>query len=349
MRILLTHTPLRRPGGLRTFSRQLAVGFRALGHDVKGFHAFVEGVEEDSLPELEMVRGPGEFQPDILHLQHCLPAFSALLAFPGVPAVFHCHGGTWRDAAFHHPRIHRYLVMSGFQAERLSIERGIPSEKISIFLNPVNMDRFRPSQPLEAREPSILVYHGRLAGDDPVVDVIKEEAIRRGIRVDFSGSGFGSSVLSPESLLPGYPIVFASGISAIEAMASGCAVIVFGSGGCGEMVGSANFDRLRARNFSIPFNCPPATTGMVGAALDSFDPADAARVTARIRKDAGLIPAVERLAETYRDVLTTAAGVPADPQGERMALARFLRHKAPMVAVWDESRVSGTLAKEEQA
>jgi glycosyltransferase involved in cell wall biosynthesis len=339
---------MRRPGGIRTFTCQLAVGFQSLGHEVKGFHAFVEGVGEDSLPELGMVRGPEEFQPDILHLQHCLPAFSALLAFPGVPAVFHCHGGTWRDAAFHHPRIHRYLVMSTFQAERLSIEQGIPPEKISVFLNPVDADRLRPDPPIEAREPAILVYHGRIAGDDPIVDVIKMAAARRGIRVDFSGSGFGSSVLSPETLLPTYPMVFASGISAIEAMASGCAVIVFGSGGCGEMVGSENFDRLRARNFSIPLNCPRATTGTVGAALDSFDPADAAKVTARIREEAGLIPAVERLAETYRDVLTTAAGVPSDPQGEKMALARFLRHMAPMVAVWDASRVRGTSAKEEQ-
>ena len=346
MRILLTYQSMRRPGGVQTFTAQLARALVSLGHEVRGFAGLRETENEAALPELPEVTGPGEFQPDILHLQHAIPSCAALLAFPGVPAIFHCHGGTWKDRPFRHPRIRHYLAMSVSLAERLAIEMGLERKKISVHLNPIDTSRFQPGPAPNERLPAILVYHGRMAEGDPVVVAIREVAKQRDMRADFFGRGFGTSVVAPDQLLPSYPVVFASGISAIEAMASGCAVVIFGCGGCGEMVGTANFDRLRAFNFSIPLNCPPVTPAAVSRALDSYDPADAAKVTERIRREADLLASTRGLVEIYQSVLDSSRGVTPDPSGESLALAGFLRGIAPLVEAWDRSQAPRQVAGE---
>jgi glycosyltransferase involved in cell wall biosynthesis len=301
------------------------------------------------LPDFPEVTGPEEFQPDILHLQHSIPSYAALLAFPGVPAIFHCHGGSWKDRPFLHPRVRHYLAISVSQAERMTIEMGVERDKISVHLNPIDTSRFQPGPPLAERSPAVLVYHARMAADDPVVIAIKRVTEQRKLRADFFGKGFGTSVLAPGQLLPLYPVVFASGISAMEAMACGCSVIVVGPGGCGEMVGSANFDRWRSFNFSIPLNCPPVTTDAVARALDSYDPADAAKVSQKIRSVADLQPSTRKLVEIYQSVIRSAGSLMPDPAGECLAAADFLRGLAPLVEARDRSQATAARAKEEQA
>ncbi|MFM7181207.1 MAG: glycosyltransferase family 4 protein [Verrucomicrobiales bacterium] len=349
MRVLFTCNSISRRGGVVTFTRELARALTSLGHEVRWFGNLRERGNVGDCPELPAITGPDEFQPDILHLQHAIPAYAALLAFRGVPAIFHCHGGTWKDQPFLHPRVRHYVAMSEFQAERLSIEMSLSKDLISVFLNPVDTSRFQPGLPLEGRQPAILVYHGRIASDDPVVHAIKEATTRRQSRVDFLGRGFGASVVAPERLLPNYPVVFASGLSAIEAMACGCAVVIFGPGGCGEMVGSENFDRLRARNFSIPMNCSPATPEAVLKSLDSYDPVDAGMVTGRIRGEADVFSSAREMLKIYQNVLDATQGQMPDQNGESLALASFFRWLASMVEARDQSFASANTRGEEMA
>jgi hypothetical protein len=98
------------------------------------------------------------------------------------------------------------------------------------------------------------------------------------------GAPFGRTTSEPENLLPEYDVVFASGRSAIEALACGCAVVVLGRTSCGELVRLENFASLRDRNFSIPVNSPPPSPDRIVAALERFSAEECGVVSARLRQ-----------------------------------------------------------------
>ncbi len=330
MRVLLTYPSLQRRGGVQSFTRQLARELTSLGHEVRGFSGLHESNDETSFPELPEASSPDKFAPDIIHAQHHLPALAALLAFPDIPAVFHCHGGTWRDLPFRHPRIRHYLAMSHSLAERIKVESYLAEAEVSVHLNSVDSRRFRPRQTLPRVLDRVLVYHGRMTPNDPAVLAILEATTRKGIAVEFAGRGFGVVVDNPERELPDYPLVFASGISALEAMACGCAVIVMVPGACGPMIGSGNFDHLRAHNFSIAANSDSPTQEGVLKALDDYDSLDAARVAERVRHEADSVLSARQLVELYESVLDQHGRIQVDPRDESLAASAVLRGLTPM-------------------
>jgi hypothetical protein len=82
-------------------------------------------------------------------------------------------------------------------------------------------------------------------------NTIKEACKRKGIELDILGRGVGKAVKSPEQILPDYDIVFAKAKAAMEALATGAAVILCGYDKLGEMVSIENFDHFRKFNFKI--------------------------------------------------------------------------------------------------
>jgi hypothetical protein len=153
--------------------------------------------------------------------------------------------------------------------------------------------------------------------------------------LELAGTKFGRAVERPVEILPRHDIVFASGISALEAMACGCAVVILGRSSCGPMVDSENFDCLRKHNFSIADNSPAPTVEAVIAAIRSYDPAAAARVTVRIHAEAGLDGATRRMVGWYEKAIAWKRENPPEPQAERNAVAVFLRQLAPVVHAAD--------------
>lgn len=331
MRVLLTYPTMRRRGGVQTFTRQLALELTSLGHEVRGFSGLPESADEPSIAGLPTAASSEAFRPDIIHAQHHLPTLAALLAFPDVPVVFHCHGGSWRDLPFRHPRMMHYLAMSNTLAERIKTECYLRDDEVSVHLNSVDTRRFYPRRRLPPVPRKALVYHGRIRREDPAIQAILAATEAMGISVDFAGKSLGREIESPEEILPNYPLVFASGISALEAMASGCAVCVLVSGACGPMVGRGNFDHIRGCNFSIAINSPVATPEAVSQALANYDHADAARVTARVRTEADSSVAARKLVALYEEVLAGRPLEPADPRQESMAAAAVLRGLTPML------------------
>ncbi len=54
---------------------------------------------------------------------------AALARFPGVPAIYVCHGWLpWEETPPRHPRLRRYVTVSDFLCERLQDERGLIRE-----------------------------------------------------------------------------------------------------------------------------------------------------------------------------------------------------------------------------
>ena len=69
-------------------------------------------------------------RPDVIHGQHHVVTMSALLAFPGVPAVSVCHGWRpWEEAAPLFPRVRRYVAVDETTRDRLVSECGVPAAR----------------------------------------------------------------------------------------------------------------------------------------------------------------------------------------------------------------------------
>ena len=339
MRILITNNRLDYRGGAESFVGDLARGLQAEGHQVMAYSSDPgrrpRMLEHDAIPvTTDPLALP--FKPDIIHAQHHLDAMTAIASLPGVPAIYHCHGAVWKECVPIHPRIRHYLAMSSFLRERMVVERNIAPDKIDVLHNSVDTARFRT---VCTPPPSIsraLFYNGSHLPGGSTTEAVSRACTSLGIHLDFIGKYFSRSVPDPENVLHGYDLVFASGRSAIDALASGCAVIVLGRNSCGPLVCVDNFSALRDSNFSIAANCPPPDPANVIESIRSYDPAQAAAVTARTRDEADSKRMVARLLPLYQRVIDDHRGRPTDPAAEATALANYLRELTPVIKIVDD-------------
>jgi hypothetical protein len=176
---------------------------------------------------------------------------------------------------------------------------------IETIYNFVDVARFRRRSRLPDRPKSVLIFSNYASG------TLVENAIRAGCRrffgiekVDVAGSGSGNVVAQPEEILGKYDIVFAKGRAAIEAMASGCAVIVADFAGLGGLVTSENLQRLRRLNFGVrTMQAAPVTDDTVFAQLQLYNSQDAAKVTDKIRATADMDSAIGKWESIYKRVV----------------------------------------------
>src|SRR3982074_1351520 len=111
LRILITNLFVANFSGSETVVELLADALRRAGHAPMIFAPTLG-------PQAERMQARGHVvvdrlallpqRPDVMHLQHITPALMALVAFPGVPAVFTCHSATIEvEAPRLHPQIRR--------------------------------------------------------------------------------------------------------------------------------------------------------------------------------------------------------------------------------------------------
>ena len=238
--------------------------------------------------------------PDVIHGHHHLETIEALRRFPGAPAIFVCHSGYWwHDAPPRHPRIGTYVGVDEFCRERLTGTGWIDSNRVEVVSNAVDMTRYRPRAPLPDRPRRALIF-SHYAGPDTHAQPIAEACGRMGIQLDLIGSGVGNPSAEPERLLPAYDLVFAKARCAMEAMATGCAVILCDTSGLGAMVTSANVYQLSRWNFGFRVLQGPLDPKLIAAEIGRYDPVDAGRVSAYVRRNNRLEAAVKRYVALYR-------------------------------------------------
>lgn len=338
MRVLITNTVLDLRGGSESFVRDLARGLQRLGHSVLAYSSDQTQrprlLENDVMPvatDLDSL----PFLPDVIHAQHHLDAMTALASIPGVPALYHCHGAVWRETTPKHPRIYHYAAVSATLADRIAIEAGIPPADITVLLNGVDVERFRAVRTLPDRPARALFFNGRHPEGSDTLAAVRQAASSRGLHLDVLGRPFGGTIPEPEHVLPGYDIVFASGRSAIEAMACGCAVVVLGRTSCGGMVHPSNFDRYRQANFTIAVNSPPPSAIAIAAELDRFSRDTCSAVTARVRQEADSRLSALALVSLYEAIIERHRAVEPDLAEELRATSRYLRTLVPLVKMTD--------------
>ncbi|HJQ84906.1 MAG TPA: glycosyltransferase [Candidatus Binatia bacterium] len=340
LRILFTNNTLALRAGSELYVRDLALALLARGHRPVAYSPVLGAVAQELrdrtvpvIDDLDALESP----PDVIHAHHHLEAMTALLRFPGAPAIYVCHGWLpWEEVPPRFPRIIRYVAPDETCRDRLVCESAIPAERVRLIPNFVDLARFRPRAPLPARPRRALVF-SNYVNERHGLPAMRTACERAGLALDVIGAGVGRSCPDPEAVLGDYDVVFAVARSALEALAVGVAVVVAAPHGVAGMVTSENVEALRRINFGRRALREPLSADVLGRELARYDALDAAEVSRWVCANAGLDAAVDAWIALYADVCAEA--VSPDPIAEGRAAAAYLRWLAPTVKSAYEARV----------
>jgi glycosyltransferase involved in cell wall biosynthesis len=328
--ILFTNNTLDARAGSETYTRDVALALLHRGHHPVAFSLVLGPLADDlrraTVPVIDNLARLG-VMPDVIHGHHHLETLIAGLTFPEVPIVNFCHGWLpWEELPLRHPSVRKYVAVDEVCLDRLVREEGIPPERTEVLLNFVDLERFRPRAPLPPTPTRALVF-SNAATADGYARAIAAACAARGVSLDIVGLRHGNPTDAPEALLGAYDLVFAKGRAALEAMAVGCAVVLADRAGCGPLVTPDNFDRLRARNFGIRELDHAHDSAWYGQQIAAYRVDRAANVCSRVRAEAGMETALDRLLAIYAAAM---AAPPAAGDAARAAAEHLQRLVVPL-------------------
>ncbi|MBA4142906.1 MAG: glycosyltransferase family 4 protein [Nitrosospira sp.] len=337
MKILITNNTLASLGGSEWVVVELARALASRGHQVAACSSQIGEagslLKEMSIPAiLDPFTSP--FKPDVIHGQHHLDMMRALCAFPDVPAIYHCHGYLpWVEEPPAHPRILYYVGMCSTVSDRIRLSLGLPDQQVMTISNWVDLDRFRFVRNPMQKPQKALLYLRSFDRNSWHASQLCQAFESMGIKLDlWLPQG---ETRAPEVVLPQYDIVLASGRSAIEAMASGCAVLPISPSACPDLIDLNNFDLFQSQNFSPRLNTGQFNAESVVRAISSYDPGRVKALAAAVRSNCTLDAATDALESLYvRTVEGFSAQYPfpsARFTTELHALANYIQSVMPMV------------------
>jgi len=265
MRIVMTNQTLGRPGGTEAYLEALARELVRRGHEVACYSPELgEAAMRLGAAGIRTTDDPSRFPwfPDVALANHYEPTRAFHAAIPSVPIVFTCHGVIYRNADGsrfpEHPPldvpVRRWVAVSSDKRLKLWREFGL---RASLIRNGIDLERFRPSRPPRERPRVLLVLNDYLDREAPMWRNLAGAAKRLGLELREIGRVLGSGPRwDVEKALDDADIVATKGRGALEAMAMGREVLVYGRFGCGGLVRPGtwlrrgNYRRHRWHNFS---------------------------------------------------------------------------------------------------
>lgn len=337
MKVLITNHALDRRAGTELYVRDLALGLLKTGHAPICFSPVLgEVAREISAAGIDVRDDLSDLDaPDIIHAHHHPSAALALSAFPRTPALYACHGvKPWQEAPLaQFPNIRRFVAVDEPCRQFLVNEHGIPASQVELILNGVDLVRFAHDQPARdepARRTRALLISNIARPED--AEPFRKACRQNGFELDIAGAN--TRVMDrPETGFPKYGLVFAKARAALEAMASGCAVILADYGYTGARVTGAGFDDLRTANFGFSVIDQRPDAARLAEAIAGIDWDDAAGVTRKVRATAGFAGLVETYVALYRDLMS---GGPVEQSDPADAMRAYLAAIMPQLAERDE-------------
>ena len=349
LRVLFTNIRLSDRTGTELYVKEAALGLLRRGHapvvytpDPGNIAAEIRAATVPVVNDLARIG----VRPDLIHGHHHQQTMAAVLRFPGVPALFATHDWmAWHDAPPVFPRILRYMAVDVTTRDRLVAEHAIPEDRARVLLNWVDLERFRPRDPLPARPRRALVF-SNYAREDSQLPAIEAACRLAGLELDVIGRGVDRCVADPERVLGEYDLVFAKARCALEALAVGASVVLCDFRGLGPLVTAAELDSLRPLNFGARTLRHPITPDLLLQQIARYDAGDAAEVSRRVRESAGMEAGVDRLLGLYREILAESERLgPADLEAESRAASAYLQswsgwapHLRPLIEEIDAHR-----------
>lgn len=327
--ILITNIWLDKRAGSETVVRDLALGLMRRGHRPVVYAPSLGDVADEiaarGVVVIDDLRKLAE-TPDILHAHHAIPCGEALIRFPQLPAIYTCHSFVfWLEAPVHFPQIAVYAAVDEACRDRLVHAEAIDPARVLMMPNVVDLARL-PARPRAlAQRPVRAIAFGK-AAEVPELRLACEQL---GIGFETIGYAGDQASAEPEKKLVQADLVFGSARCALEALCCGTAVIACDQRGMAGLVTTDNYDLLRARNFGLRSLDAPVTIERCVEEIRRYDPADALRVAARARGEAGLETRLDELERLYVDILAGSRRPTITPAAHEQAVARFLHDYLP--------------------
>lgn len=326
LKILITNFDLSDYAGTQIVVRDLSLALLRAGHQPMVYSPKLGAVAEEirkagivTTDRLDRLKTT----PDIIHGHHH-ETLEALLHFPSVPAIYVCHGRLQHEESpFYFPRILRYVAVDQLCRNRIESVAAIPRNRIRLILNAVDMERFQPRQSLPRKPRRALVFSNGAASSTHL-PAVRKACRETNLQLDVVGSASGNAVPNPEKIRPAYDIVFAKARCALEALATGNAVVLCDQMGLGGMVSSSNFDSFRMLNFGSGLLVNPLRAELIGAEIEKYSAGDARQVCERVRTQAGLAESTRSWIQLYSEVLEEFSRSTHDSNEEFRALAAYL-------------------------
>ena len=302
MRVLITNLFVARGSGTEAVVEALADGLRRGGVQTAIFAPQLG-------PQAERMRLRGHllvdrtsavpWTPDVIHAQHLTPALMALAAFPRTPVLYASHSNRLAvEGPLLHPNVRRYLAVDELVRQRCLAD-GAPDDRLSVLLNPVDLERFRPRPPLPEAPRKALMLGKRNEHREMV-----ERACRSaGLALEALGPSAGRFSTALQDDLQEADIVFAAARGALEAACVGCFVVVCDGRGFAGPLTADRLDAWRPYNFGAGVLTRPCSPDGLAQAIGAYDPRQAEAVQGRLRPDADLRRYVDGVVALYRQCI----------------------------------------------
>jgi len=329
LKILATNFRLADRTPAEVYLRDLARVLRNGDHEIAIYASKMGRLAEELAGDgVTVIQHPKDcpFQPDLIHGQFNLETSAALMHFPDTPAVYMVHGcQQWREHPPMHPRILRYLGLAKSAGCWLGKELALPAERFQLVPNFVEVEQFTEVRRLPEKPLTALVYD-RSPSPGQRLEAIRQACRACDMELSVLPDLVGKMAVRPEVLLPQFDLVFASGRSAMEAMAAGCAVLTLNGPVWGELITSENYEHYRDANFTADELIPGAAqcTEDLIARLRAWDWRNLAPVSRRLRDEQQQKPVRLLMEQLYRSVIAEFDPASIDPRAENAAVLEWL-------------------------
>lgn len=329
MKLLLSVFAMAHRSGAEWFVRDLAIGLSQLGHSVTVYAPVVgDMIDELRWRSIACITDLAQMAavPDLVIGSTRDETVACLARFPGVPAISICH-----DRVAQHglpplfSRIRQYVAVDANCAERLTLENGIPESGVVIIQNGVDLERFRPRLPLPPHPRRAAIF-SNYATDNADTQLVRAVCNKLGIELEVVGSGVGRQAPAPEAVLAQFDLVFAKARCAMEAMATGCAVLLLNEGmGMAGLVRSTNVESWHLWNFGRKLLQQPIDASRLETEILAYSAEDACAVADYMRHAGSLTTTASAFATLAQSILVAEKSVlPVDPVSENREFASHL-------------------------
>ena len=335
MNILITNSALRESGGTQTVVASLCKQLRRRGHEVMVFSSHLGHAAEllvgQKFPVVSHLRDL-PYPPDIIHGQHHLETMSALLALPETPALYYVHGIVpWEERVPIHPRILGYVNLSARGAFRVAVEKSIPASRLHIMENSVDFEAILQPKKPPARLRSA-AYCPRSIATPETLATLRQLCERHSIEFYHETGWAYGTVADPQAIYREHDLIFGTGRTALEALATGCVVALASHEQTGPLITPANIVWRREVNFSITLSESSTAPDEISRQLAAYSPVEQQEVSDFIRANADLNAAVDRLVVFYEKIIHEWKTAPRPSASDELrAASNYLRALAPLI------------------
>ncbi|MBX7209426.1 MAG: glycosyltransferase [Verrucomicrobiaceae bacterium] len=317
MRVLITNTALDKFAGTECYVFDVCRALAARGHDVAAFSprpGRVAAAMRDAGLTVAGDLAAVPWEPDVIHGHHEWETTLAAVRWPGAGLLSFCHGAQpWQEAPCRAPWVHRHVVVGEPCRARLVEREGIDASGVVTLLNFVDLGRFALVKTPGVPPRRVLVFSNHIKRGRGL-ELIAAACAAARLELEVAGSGAGQVSDDPRAALVRADIVLAQGRCALEAMATGCAVVLCGTERLGPLVDPGVFDELRLANFGFTCLADELSADALLRRFRAVTVAGAAEVTRMVREQAGLDAAITQLEAWYADARAAALANPPLPE-----------------------------------